>query len=95
MKHEATEGCMLVTGASSGIGKATARRFADAGFRVFGTSRRSQPDENGIEMLVLDVRSDQSVAQCLEEIRARGARVEVLVNNAGIEHLGIAEETTM
>ncbi|HVX39331.1 MAG TPA: SDR family NAD(P)-dependent oxidoreductase [Gemmatimonadaceae bacterium] len=89
------DGCVLVTGASSGIGKATARAFAAAGFRVFGTSRQSRPDDEGVEMLRLDVRSDESVAECLAAVHARGARVDVLVNNAGVEHLGIAEETSM
>jgi NAD(P)-dependent dehydrogenase (short-subunit alcohol dehydrogenase family) len=86
---------VLVTGASSGIGEATARAFAAAGSRVFGTSRSDKPDVGGVEMLRLDVRSDDSVAQCMAEIGARGARVDVLVNNAGVEHLGIAEETTL
>jgi NAD(P)-dependent dehydrogenase (short-subunit alcohol dehydrogenase family) len=43
----------------------------------------------------MDVRSDDSIAQCLAGIRDRGFRVEVLVNNAGIEHLGVAEETSL
>lgn len=46
-------------------------------------------------MLQLDVRSDDSVARCLSEVRARAGGVDVLVNNAGVEHLGVAEETTL
>jgi NAD(P)-dependent dehydrogenase (short-subunit alcohol dehydrogenase family) len=86
---------VLVTGASSGIGRATAQAFAAAGYRVFGTSRRPRPDGDGVEMLQLDVRSDESVAHCVAEVRNRGARLDVLVNNAGVEHLGIVEETTL
>ncbi|HET8654627.1 MAG TPA: SDR family NAD(P)-dependent oxidoreductase [Longimicrobiaceae bacterium] len=95
MSEDRAERCALVTGTSSGIGAATARAFAAAGFRVFGTSRTERQDADGVEMLRLDVRSDESVARCLAEIRSRGAWVEVLVNNAGVEHLGIAEETTL
>ena len=86
---------MLITAASSGIGQATARRFAAEGFRVFGTSRQAQRDEHGVEMLRLDVQSDRSVAECVAEVIARVAGCDVLVNNAGVEHLGIAEETPL
>ncbi len=86
---------VLVTGASSGIGRATARAFAAAGARVLGTSRRMLPDADGVEMLRLDVRSDASVRECVAEARARAGRIDVLVNNAGVEHLGMAEETSL
>lgn len=86
---------VLITGASSGIGQATARLLAGAGFRVFGTSRRRHPDEAGVEMLELDVRSDESVARCVAEVLARAGRIDVLINNAGVEHVSVAEETTM
>jgi NAD(P)-dependent dehydrogenase (short-subunit alcohol dehydrogenase family) len=86
---------VLITGASSGIGQATARLFAEEGFRVFGTSRRKRPDENGVEMVELDVRSDDSVEHCVAEVLARAGRIDVLVNNAGVAPVSIAEETTM
>ena len=86
---------VLVTGASSGLGRATAQMFAAEGFRVFGTSRRSRPDEPGVEMLELDVRSDASVQRCVAQVLARTGRIDALVNNAGVMHLGVAEETTM
>lgn len=86
---------VLITGTSSGIGKATARRFAEEGFRVFGTSRRKHPDEDGVEMLELDVRSDDSVKHCVAEVLARAGQIDVLINNAGVEHVSIAEETTL
>jgi short-subunit dehydrogenase len=86
---------VLITGASSGIGQATARLFAAEGFRVFGTSRRKRPDENGVEMLELDVRSDDSVECCLAEVLARAGQIDVLINNAGIAPVSIAEETPL
>jgi NAD(P)-dependent dehydrogenase (short-subunit alcohol dehydrogenase family) len=89
------KGTVLVTGASSGIGQATAQALAREGFRVFGTSRRRRPDQAGVEMLELDVRSDASVRRCVAEVLARADHIDVLVNNAGVMHVGVAEETTM
>ncbi len=88
----ATLQTVLVTGASSGIGKMTAQLFAAQGYRVFGTSRNSLPDESGVEMLQLDVCSDTSVARCFAEVRERAGTIDVLVNNAGIWQVGLAEE---
>jgi NAD(P)-dependent dehydrogenase (short-subunit alcohol dehydrogenase family) len=74
----------LVTGASSGIGEATAQRLAEAGYNVFGTSRRAAPaGERAFEMLPLDVTSDQSVEAVVKEVMRRAGRIDVLVNNAG------------
>jgi NAD(P)-dependent dehydrogenase (short-subunit alcohol dehydrogenase family) len=86
---------VLVTGASSGIGQATARLFAEEGFRVFGTSRRMRVQEWGVEMVEMDVRSSDSVERCTAELLARAGPIDVLINNAGVMHQGIAEETTM
>jgi NAD(P)-dependent dehydrogenase (short-subunit alcohol dehydrogenase family) len=74
----------LVTGASSGIGKATAQRLAAAGYKVYGTSRRGAPvDGSSFEMLSLDVTSDASVAAAVNELLQREGRIDLLVNNAG------------
>lgn len=74
----------LVTGASSGIGAATAGRLAEAGYTVFGTSRRAMsPGQGSFEMLTLDVTSDQSVEGAVTEVVRRAGRIDVLVNNAG------------
>jgi NAD(P)-dependent dehydrogenase (short-subunit alcohol dehydrogenase family) len=84
---------VLITGASSGIGRATARLFADKGFRVFGTSRRRRADEHGVQMLRLDVSSPDSVEECVGDVLARAGHIDVLVNNAGVMLEGFAEET--
>jgi NAD(P)-dependent dehydrogenase (short-subunit alcohol dehydrogenase family) len=74
----------LVTGASSGIGEATAERLATAGYKVYGTSRRgAQAGKQAFEMLPLDVTSDESVGAVVSEIMRRDDRIDLLVNNAG------------
>jgi NAD(P)-dependent dehydrogenase (short-subunit alcohol dehydrogenase family) len=74
----------LVTGASSGIGKATAERLATAGYKVYGTSRRrATPDRRPFEMLSLDVTSDESVEAAVHALLRSEGRVDLLVNNAG------------
>ena len=87
---------ILVTGASSGIGQATARLLAERGFRVFGTARK--PDSataQGFTMVALDVRSDASVRACVEQVLAAAGSLDVLVNNAGYAVTGAAEETSV
>ena len=74
----------LVTGASSGIGEATARRLATAGYKVYGTSRRgAQSGQQSFAMLPLDVTSDESVETAVNELIRREGRIDLLVNNAG------------
>jgi NAD(P)-dependent dehydrogenase (short-subunit alcohol dehydrogenase family) len=74
----------LVTGASSGIGKATAARLATAGYKVYGTSRRgAQTGQRSFAMLPLDVTSDDSVKAAVNELIRLEGRIDLLVNNAG------------
>ncbi|HKR38611.1 MAG TPA: oxidoreductase [Paraburkholderia sp.] len=78
------ESVALVTGASSGIGKAIAIRLVEAGYRVYGTSRRGAQDSRQLfEMLPLDVTSDASVEAAITELLRLHGRIDVLVNNAG------------
>src|SRR5438874_11116929 len=74
----------LGTGASSGIGKATAERLATAGYKVYGTSRRgAQTGQRSFAMLHLDVTSDESVEAAVKELMRLEGRIDLLVNNAG------------
>jgi NAD(P)-dependent dehydrogenase (short-subunit alcohol dehydrogenase family) len=74
----------LVTGASSGIGEATAERLAMAGYKVYGTSRRgAQEGQRSFAMLPLDVTSDASVEAAVREVLRLDGRIDLLVNNAG------------
>ena len=74
----------LVTGASSGIGEATAERLAMAGYKVYGTSRRAaKANQRSFELLPLDVTSSESVETTVKEVLRLEGRIDLLVNNAG------------
>ena len=89
-------GVALVTGASTGIGRATAKALKDAGFRVFGTSRSAvSKNPDGITMLIGDVTDDASVAKLVDEVISDAGRIDLLVNNAGVGLLGGAEESSI
>src|SRR5690606_10061023 len=79
-----TSPVVLVTGASSGIGEATALKLLAAGYKVYGTSRRgAQSGQYPFPMLVLDVTDDFSVESAIAQLLELEGRIDVLVNNAG------------
>ncbi len=92
-----TQPVALVTGASSGIGKAASLALAQAGFEVAGTSRhtRGLSPQDGVTFLDLDVTSDESVTAAVKQVIDRFGRIDVLVNNAGIGSAGAAEEFSL
>jgi short-subunit dehydrogenase len=88
---------VLITGASSGNGQATAQSLSQRGYKVFGTSRnpsRAQLLPN-VEMLALDVQDDDSVMACVKAVADHVGHLDVLVNNAGYEMAGALEELSM
>jgi len=95
----------VLTGCSSGFGLLSAVELASAGFRVYATmrtpSKREQLDGAAahagvsVEVLPLDVTSDESVASAFERIQAEARRVDVLVSNAGYGIGGFVEDTSV
>ncbi|MGJ9405152.1 SDR family oxidoreductase [Nesterenkonia aurantiaca] len=77
----------MVTGASSGIGAATAHRLTTEGWRVFAVARRAEKleslaEQEGIIPIICDVTDPEQVAAALEEVTAAGG-IDTLINNAG------------
>ena len=86
----------IVTGASGGIGEATARALHAAGYRVFGTYRRPPATRSpGIEYLACDVTSDESVKAAVADVLKKTGRIDLLVNNAGVGLVAGAEESSL
>lgn len=90
---------VLITGASSGIGKTCAEYLLSRGYRVYGTSRRAAPlpaePGAGLRMVAMDVTSEDSVRQAVDLVLAREGRIDVVVNNAGWGIAGSVEDTSI
>ncbi|MDE2150019.1 MAG: oxidoreductase [Gammaproteobacteria bacterium] len=86
---------VVVTGVSSGIGRAAAERFAKRGCRVFGTVRSIEKASPlpGVQFVEMDLRDEASVQRSIQSIADQAKRIDVLVNNAGTSLLGAVEET--
>ncbi|MDX2163370.1 MAG: oxidoreductase [bacterium] len=99
VENEMTQQIVLVTGASSGIGSATAQYLAEQGFYVFAAARRIDRLEAlrtpAIEPLAMDVTSDEDVKRAIQHILSSKGRIDVLVNNAGYALYGAVEEVSL
>jgi NAD(P)-dependent dehydrogenase (short-subunit alcohol dehydrogenase family) len=89
----------LVTGASSGIGEATARRLLADGYKVFVAARRVDRMANlaslGATLLPLDLTDDASIVAAVATIKTAAGRLDVLVNNAGYGSYGALEDVPL
>jgi short-subunit dehydrogenase len=86
---------ILITGASSGLGKATASYLLAQNFRVFGTSRdpKKYDFDLGFELLPFDLNQPESGKQLVNQLLEKAGRIDVLINNAGAGLIGPIEET--
>jgi NAD(P)-dependent dehydrogenase (short-subunit alcohol dehydrogenase family) len=87
----------LITGVSSGIGRAVAQMLAERGALVFGTARnvgRAQPIA-GIELIPMDVTDPGSVNAAVETALQKARKIDILINNAGYSIAGALEETSV
>jgi len=89
----------LVTGASSGIGEATAKLLGRSGYKVYGAARRIKKMDYlrnfGVDALEMDVSDDESIVTTVEEIISREGRIDVLINSAGFGSFGAVEDVPM
>ncbi|MER8914727.1 oxidoreductase [Mesorhizobium sp. M0761] len=91
-----SERTAVVTGASSGIGRASAEALARARYTVFGTSRSKAGNGPAkVSMLTCDVTDGESVSALVATVLAQTGRIDLLVNNAGVGLLGGAEESSV
>lgn len=90
---------VLVTGASAGIGRATAIYLAQNGYNVYGAARRTEKMEDlkifDIKPISLDVTNTESAQACIEEVFKEAGSIDVLVNNAGFGSEGAIEDVTI
>ena len=96
---------VLITGASSGIGKTTALYLATKGYQVIGTSRdktrlldlKTQSDANGnqVDVEELDINSETSVTRTIHNVKNKYGHIDVLVNNAAYGLWGPAQTFSM
>ena len=89
----------VVTGASSGIGEATVKRFLADGYEVYAAARRldrmAPLGDLGARLVSLDLTDDASIVAAVERIGGEAGRVDVLVNNAGYGSYGALEDVPL
>ena len=90
---------VLITGASSGIGKATTEKLLDDGYTVYASARSTDKlkylKARGAEILELDVTQDESMKSGVDHIKSECDRLDILINNAGYGSYGALEDVPM
>ncbi len=85
---------VLITGGSSGIGKAIGNYLSERGYQVFGTSRNPQNiTDSNFKLLKMDVNDSVSIQNVISEIISEANKIDVVINNAGVGITGPIEET--
>ncbi|MFP4021621.1 MAG: oxidoreductase [Halanaerobium sp.] len=91
---------VLITGASSGIGRSTAEKFLDKGYKVYGAAR-TEADlkylnqyQNG-SYILMDITKAEMREKCVEQILTEEEKIDILVNNAGYGAFGAVEEVSL
>lgn len=87
-----THKIVLITGATSGIGKETALFLARKGFTVYGTARNVENKNLPFELLPMDVRNPESIREGVQTLLSKTGRIDILINNAGVGITGAVEE---
>src|SRR5918911_4592761 len=99
MTAPAADAPVLITGCSTGIGRATAERLAAKGHTVYATARRPDAiadlEAKGCRVLALDVTDEDSMRAAVDRVVADAGRVGALVNNAGYSQSGAIEEVPL
>jgi len=99
MNKTLKERVALVTGASAGIGEATALRLASLGITTYAAARRVEKMEHlkkyGVRVLKLDVTDEESIRDCVRQIGEEAGGIDILVNNAGYGSYGSIEEVPL
>ena len=90
---------VLITGASAGIGKETAKQLIAAGYTVYTAARRVEKmddlKELGCVPLKMDITKEDEIIAAVDRIRDEQGGVDILINNAGFGTQGSIEETTL
>jgi short-subunit dehydrogenase len=87
---------VLITGASSGIGRATAIYLAQNNYNVYGAARRIEKlkelTEYGIKPIPLDITNDESIVSCFHQVMDEAGSIDILINSAGLGSYGALED---
>ena len=90
---------ILITGASSGIGKAAAQKLLENGHTVYGAARRLEAmqelEKSGMHTQFLDLTQEDSIQTCVTTILEQEGRIDVLINNAGYGSYGAVEDVSI
>jgi short-subunit dehydrogenase len=92
---ETSNKVILITGVSSGFGKACAEFLSQKGYKVYGTFRKPDEETKSYEIIQMDVNNDNSVKLCIRHIIEKEGRIDVVVNNAGFGIAGSIEDTSI